>query len=67
MKTLYRAMVLIGAIALLGTSAALADALDKCPDPEAARQWVRACMQENPYNTRESCEQRALEKFCKDE
>ncbi|HUU71739.1 MAG TPA: hypothetical protein VMW70_03875 [Burkholderiales bacterium] len=66
MKTLCRVVVLFAAIAMLGTSA-LAGALDKCPDPEAARKWVKACMQENPYNTRESCEQRALEKFCKEQ
>ncbi|KPK30713.1 MAG: hypothetical protein AMJ66_09155 [Betaproteobacteria bacterium SG8_40] len=46
------------------TTVAMADKFDACPDPEAARKWVKACMQENPYNTKESCEERALARFC---
>jgi hypothetical protein len=63
MKTLVTIFFLVAANMLIH-GVAIADALDQCPDPEAARKWVRACMQENPYNTRESCEQRALQKFC---
>jgi hypothetical protein len=64
MKTLVTIFFLIAASTLIH-GVAIADAFDQCPDPEAARKWVKACMQENPYNTRESCEHRALEKFCK--
>ena len=35
-----------------------------CPDPEAAKQYVKKCLGENPYNTKEVCEQRALESVC---
>ena len=41
-----------------------ADKFDGCPDPETARKYVKACMQENPYNTKETCEEIALRKFC---
>jgi len=43
---------------------ASADKFDACPDPEAARNFVKACMQENPYNTKEACEERALKSLC---
>ncbi len=49
---------------LVFVPAALADKFDTCPDPEAARKFVKACMQENPYNTKEACEERALQKLC---
>jgi hypothetical protein len=41
------------------------DRLAKCPDPEAARQYVKECLAASPYNTKETCEELALEKFCK--
>jgi hypothetical protein len=50
--------------ALAFVSPALAGKLDDCPDPAAAKQFVKACMQENPYNTREACEERTLKKLC---
>jgi len=40
------------------------DRLAGCPDPAAAQKYVKQCLQENPYNTREVCEERALEKLC---
>jgi len=40
------------------------DKFAKCADPEAAKRYVEVCLAENPYNTRETCEQRALEKAC---
>ncbi len=46
------------------TAVSAADKFETCPDPDAARKWVKACMQENPYNTKESCEERALARFC---
>jgi hypothetical protein len=55
------------AIAALMTSTAAADKFDACPDPDAAREWVKACMQDNPYNTKEICEERALARFCSGE
>jgi hypothetical protein len=63
MKYLYRFAIPI-AIAIAVQSSALADKFDACPDAEAARQFVKSCMLENPYNTRETCEARALEKLC---
>jgi len=47
--------------------AATARAQDKfadCQDPEAARNYVKQCRNENPYATQEACEERALERFC---
>jgi hypothetical protein len=41
------------------------DRFAKCPDPEAARRYVKECQAANPYNTKEICEERALEKLCK--
>ena len=55
-------LVAIAAVAFSAT--ALAGKLDACPDPAAAERFVKACMQENPYNTREACEERALKKLC---
>lgn len=63
MNPFVRLAILFAAAGLVSTTA-LADKLDACPDPEAARKWVKACMQENPYNTKDACEQKALEKFC---
>lgn len=63
MTTLSRFSLAFAIIALV-TSAEAADKFDACPDPDAARKWVKACMQENPYNTKEICEERALAKFC---
>ena len=42
------------------------DKFERCPDPEAARRYVKECLATNPYNTREICEERALEKLCAD-
>jgi hypothetical protein len=47
-----------------GIAAAADDRFAKCPDPEAARRYVKECQQQNPYNTQEVCEERALEKLC---
>jgi hypothetical protein len=41
------------------------DRFAKCPDPEAARQYVKECLGANPYKTKEVCEELALEKLCK--
>jgi hypothetical protein len=41
------------------------DRFAKCPDPEAARQYVKECLAANPYKTKEVCEELALEKLCK--
>ncbi|HEY7759834.1 MAG TPA: hypothetical protein VIA64_10515 [Burkholderiales bacterium] len=41
------------------------DKFAKCPDPEAARQYVKQCLAANPYNTQEVCEERALETLCR--
>jgi len=51
----------------LGCAAGLAeeDKFAKCPDPEAARQYVKQCRAANPYKTVEACEELALEKLCK--
>jgi hypothetical protein len=45
---------------LLASAAAVyaQDKLAACPDPEAARAFVRQCMQQNPYNIQEVCEER---------
>ena len=63
MNVIAKSAMVLGC-SLLIHSAAFADKFDSCPDPEAARKFVKACMQESPYNTRETCEQRALEKLC---
>jgi len=63
MKCICRFAITL-AMTTLVQSPALADKFDACPDADAARRYVKACMQENPYNTREACEVRALEKFC---
>ena len=47
------------------TAQAEEDKFAKCPDPEAARQYVKQCLAANPYRTREICEELALEKHCK--
>ncbi len=47
------------------TAQAQEDRFAKCPDPEAARQYVKQCLAANPYNTKEVCEEAALEKLCK--
>ena len=41
------------------------DKFAHCPDPEAARQYVKECLAANPYKTKEVCEELALEKLCK--
>jgi hypothetical protein len=41
------------------------DRFARCPDPEAARQYVKECLAGNPYRTKEVCEELALEKLCK--
>ena len=41
------------------------DRFAECPDPEAARQYVKQCRAANPYMTKEACEELALEKLCK--
>ena len=55
------------ASALLASAAAQGqeDKLAKCPDPEAARKYVKECLAANPYNSKETCEELALEKLCK--
>ena len=58
------AKLLVATAALAFSATALAGKFDACPDPAAAEQFVKACMQENPYNTREACEERALKKLC---
>jgi hypothetical protein len=63
MQTIYRISFALATIAMFQTSA-LADKFDACPDPASARRYVKACLQENPYNTQETCEARALEKLC---
>ena len=63
MRKIVSTLLLLAATASFH-GVAMAGAFDHCPDPEAARKWVKACMQENPYNTKESCEERALRKFC---
>lgn len=62
MKLIARLLVAAAAAAFSAT--VLAGKLDACPDPAAAEKFVKACLQENPYNTREACEQRALDKLC---
>jgi hypothetical protein len=63
-----RKLALLTALTLCALTSAPAPAQDDrlagCPDPAAARRYVKACMQENPYNTQEVCEERALEKLC---
>ena len=52
---------------LLASGAAIFAQQDKfaaCPDPEAARKYVKQCLAQNPYNTQEVCEERALEQVC---
>jgi hypothetical protein len=62
---LKRALAAAAAGAMLaGAALAQDDKFAGCPDPEAARNFVKQCMQANPYNTREVCEQRALEQIC---
>ena len=59
---------LLSALLAGGLGAALSHAQEdkfaSCPDPEAARRYVKECLATNPYNTREICEERALEKLC---
>ena len=62
MKTL--SVIAITIATLQNMPMALADKFDSCPDPDAARKYVKSCMQENPYNTKETCEEIALRKFC---
>ncbi len=52
---------------LLASAASQAqdDRFAQCPDPEAARQYVKECLAANPYRTKEVCEELALEKLCK--
>jgi hypothetical protein len=51
---------------LLACAAAQAqdDKLASCPDPQAAREYVKQCLAANPYKTKEACEEQALEKLC---
>jgi hypothetical protein len=59
-------LILVLASSLL-VSSAVSRAQDKfadCPDPDAARNYVKQCRNENPYATLEACEERALERFC---
>ena len=65
MKPTAKLLAIVAVLTFIPT--ALAGKLDACPDPTAAEQFVKACMQENPYNTREACEQRALKKLCSGE
>ena len=56
----------IAGTVLAGAAGAQAqdDRFASCPDPEAARRFVAQCMQANPYNTKEVCEERALAEVC---
>ncbi|UCH46543.1 MAG: hypothetical protein JSU95_10450 [Betaproteobacteria bacterium] len=65
MKQIAKLLIATATLAFIST--ALAGKLDACPDPAAAEEFVKACMQENPYNTREACEERALKKLCSGE
>jgi hypothetical protein len=47
-----------------GAAARAQDRFADCPDPGAARNYVKQCRNENPYATQEACEERALERFC---
>jgi hypothetical protein len=47
------------------TAQAQEDKFAQCPDPEAARRYVKECLAANPYKTKEVCEELALEKVCK--
>lgn len=63
MHYICRISFAIATIAMFQTSA-LVDKFDACPKPASARRCVKACLQENPYNTQETGEARALEKLC---
>ena len=62
MRLTAKLLVATAALAFIPTT--LAGKFDVCPDPVAAKKYVEACMQENPYNTQEACEERALKKLC---
>jgi hypothetical protein len=49
----------------LSSARAEEDKFAKCPDPQAAREYVKQCLAANPYKTKEVCEELALEKACK--
>jgi len=59
-------LILLLASSLLASTADIRaqDKFADCPDPEAARNYVKQCRNENPYATLEACEERALERFC---
>ena len=63
MQYVYRFGIALATAAMFQT-AALADKFDACPDPDAARRYVKSCLQENPYYTQATCEARALDKLC---
>jgi hypothetical protein len=58
------AAILACSLLLGGAVARAQDKFADCPDPEAARNYVKQCRNENPYATQEACEERALERFC---
>ena len=67
MESIARSILTATLACSLLASGATIYAQDKfadCPDPEAARKYVKQCLQENPYNTQEVCEERALERIC---
>jgi len=59
-----RAMIIATALFLFASAALADDKFANCPDPEAARKFVKACLQESPYNSSETCVARALDQLC---
>jgi hypothetical protein len=54
----------VAALLIAGSAPAQDDKFAGCPDPDAARKYVKDCLASNPYNSRETCEELALEKLC---
>ena len=40
------------------------DKFASCPDRAAVKKYVKDCLGQNPYNTKEVCEERALADLC---
>jgi len=55
---------LAGMFAAPADASAQDDKFAQCPDPDAAKRYVQQCLGQNPYNTREICEERALQELC---
>jgi len=62
-----RAGCLAGLLLANAAARAQEDKFAQCPDPEAARRYVKQCLAANPYKTKEVCEELALEQVCKKE